>query len=67
MRSLNQAVREWLRDAGELGEEISLTVERGERSFAPGDRIMFFRNERSLGVKNGTLAIVDTAPPSGWR
>jgi len=65
VRSLNEAVRERLRDAGELGEEISLTVERGERSFAPGDRVMFLRNARSLGVKNGTLAIVDTVTPSG--
>ena len=32
-----------------------MTVERGERDFATGDRVMFLRNERSLGVKNGTL------------
>jgi hypothetical protein len=36
-----------------------LTVERGERSFAPGDRVMFLQNDRGLGVKNGTLGTID--------
>jgi hypothetical protein len=34
-------------------------VERGARNFASGDRVMFLRNERGLGVKNGTLGIVE--------
>ncbi|WP_010336680.1 conjugal transfer relaxase TraA [Sphingobium yanoikuyae] len=59
MHSLNQAARERLQEAGELGKDISLTVERGARSFAGGDRIMFLRNERSLGVKNGTLGTIE--------
>ena len=38
-------------------------VERGERSFASGDRVMFLQNERGLGgdglgVKNGTLGTI---------
>jgi Ti-type conjugative transfer relaxase TraA len=60
VRALNQAARERLHGAGALGEEIELTVERGERSFAAGERVMFLRNERSLGVKNGTLATVQS-------
>src|SRR3546814_8735380 len=32
---------------------------RGERNFAAGDRIMFLRNEHSLGVKNGSLGTVE--------
>ncbi|BAI98016.1 hypothetical protein Sj15T_24170 [Sphingobium sp. TA15] len=60
VHSLNEAARDRLRASGALGEEVSLTVERGERSFAVGDRIMFLRNERSLGVKNGTLATVQS-------
>ena len=32
-----------------------MQVERGERSFAKGDRVMFLRNDRELGVKNGSL------------
>jgi Ti-type conjugative transfer relaxase TraA len=58
VRALNEAARTKMRDAGELGEEVDLQVSRGERTFAAGDRIMFLRNERSLGVKNGSLGTV---------
>ena len=56
---LNQLARERLRDAGELGVDQKVATERGERAFAAGDRLMFLRNERSMGVKNGTLATVE--------
>jgi Ti-type conjugative transfer relaxase TraA len=58
VRALNAAARERMREAGDLGDDVRLTVERGTRSFASGDRIMFLRNERSLGVKNGTLGTI---------
>src|SRR5581483_3517061 len=35
------------------------SVERGERDFAAGDRVIFLKNERGLGVKNGTLGTVE--------
>ncbi|MBZ9991407.1 Ti-type conjugative transfer relaxase TraA [Mesorhizobium sp. BH1-1-5] len=57
--ALNQAARERMRVAGDLGDDVQIGVERGVRSFARGDRIMFLRNERGLGVKNGTLGIVE--------
>jgi Ti-type conjugative transfer relaxase TraA len=63
VRALNEAAREQLRDAGELGEEVTISAERGERNFASGDRIMFLRNERELGVKNGTLGTVEEVTP----
>ena len=56
---LNQLARGRLRDAGELGVDQRVATERGERAFAAGDRLMFLRNERSMGVKNGTLATVE--------
>ncbi|PIT05468.1 conjugal transfer protein TraA [Bradyrhizobium nitroreducens] len=59
VRALNQAARERMREAGELGEEVRVTVERGARSFARGDRVMFLQNERGLGVKNGTLGTLE--------
>uniref|UniRef100_UPI0035CC7BB8 Ti-type conjugative transfer relaxase TraA n=1 Tax=uncultured Sphingomonas sp. TaxID=158754 RepID=UPI0035CC7BB8 len=62
--ALNSAARARLRAAGELGDDVTLRAERGDRQFAPGDRIMFLRNERSLGVKNGTLGEVEFATPS---
>ena len=59
VRALNQAARQRMREAGDLGEEVRVTVERGERSFARGDRVMFLQNERGLGVKNGTLGTLE--------
>ena len=59
VRALNEAARGRMREGGDLGDDVRLTVERGERSFARGDRIMFLQNERGLGVKNGTLGTVD--------
>ncbi|MNV39852.1 exonuclease V subunit alpha [compost metagenome] len=47
--------RETLRAAGNLGLDQAVETTSGERTFAVGDRVMFLRNERSLGVKNGTL------------
>jgi len=64
VRELNLAARERLRAAGELGSDVSVTTERGRREFATGDRVMFLRNERSLGVKNGTLGIIQSATPA---
>jgi Ti-type conjugative transfer relaxase TraA len=58
VRALNEEARARMRASGALGVDIGVTVERGERSFAPGDRIMFLKNERSLGVKNGSLGTV---------
>nr|WP_246339865.1 Ti-type conjugative transfer relaxase TraA [Ancylobacter tetraedralis] len=59
VRALNQAARERMREAGGLSEEVRVTVERGARSFARGDRVMFLQNERGLGVKNGTLGTLE--------
>ncbi|MCB9943150.1 MAG: Ti-type conjugative transfer relaxase TraA [Geminicoccaceae bacterium] len=59
VRELNEAARDKMRAAGDLGEDVRVAVERGTRSFATGDRIMFLQNERGLGVKNGTLGTIE--------
>ena len=59
VRQLNEAARERMRAAGDIGDDVRITIERGERSFASGDRVMFLQNERGLGVKNGTLGTVE--------
>ncbi|UNK81398.1 Ti-type conjugative transfer relaxase TraA [Sphingopyxis granuli] len=59
VRSLNDAARERMQASGDLGEDIALKVEPGDRMFASGDRIMFLRNERSIDVKNGTLGTIE--------
>jgi hypothetical protein len=58
VRALNEAARERMRASGDLGNEVHVTDERGDRGFASGDRVMFLQNERGLGVKNGTLGTV---------
>ncbi|WP_448657776.1 Ti-type conjugative transfer relaxase TraA [Sphingomonas sp. CJ99] len=60
VQALNAVARERLRIAGALGQDATIATERGARDFAPGDRVMFLRNERGLGVKNGTLATVQS-------
>ena len=60
VHTLNLAARDRLRDSAALGEDIAIRAERGERQFAAGDRIMFLKNERSLGVKNGSLGRVES-------
>ncbi|MGQ2931156.1 MAG: Ti-type conjugative transfer relaxase TraA, partial [Sphingopyxis sp.] len=61
---LNAAVRERLKAGGALGQEIAIKVERGERKFAQGDRIMFLKNDRGMGVKNGSIGTVQSAGPT---
>ena len=63
VRELNGEARGRLRATGELGNDVGVRTERGERSFATGDRLMFLRNERSLGVKNGSLGTIEQVSP----
>jgi Ti-type conjugative transfer relaxase TraA len=62
--ALNNLARGKLREAGELGDDVAIDVERGKRAFASGDRVMFLRNDRGLGLKNGSLGIVETVDAS---
>jgi Ti-type conjugative transfer relaxase TraA len=57
---LNALARVRLRERHELGVDFKQATSRGERLFASGDRVMFLRNERSLGVKNGSLGTVQS-------
>ena len=61
VRQLNEDVRARMKEGGALGAEIDIKVERGERTFAQGDRIMFLKNDRGMGVKNGSLGTVKSA------
>ena len=63
VRDLNLAARDRLAEAGELGEDVTVHVARGERAFAVGDRVMFLKNDRGLGVKNGMLGEIETLTP----
>jgi Ti-type conjugative transfer relaxase TraA len=60
VEALNDAARERVREAGALGRDVAVETERGTRNFADGDRVMFLKNERELGVKNGTLGTIES-------
>ncbi len=64
VRDLNLTARDRLRAAGALGEDVVVKAERGERSFASGDRLMFLKNDRGLGVKNGMLGEIEQVSPT---
>ncbi|OYX00028.1 MAG: Ti-type conjugative transfer relaxase TraA, partial [Caulobacter vibrioides] len=64
VRELNLTARERLRQAGALGEDVTVKTERGKRSFATGDRLMFLKNDRGLGVKNGMLGEIEQVSPT---
>ena len=65
VRELNEEARGRLRATGDLGDDVTFSADRGTRAFARGDRLMFLRNERSLGVKNGTLGTIERVTPEG--
>jgi hypothetical protein len=44
---------------------VAIKAERGDRQFANGDRLMFLRNDRDLGVKNGSLGEIEKINPQG--
>ena len=56
--ALNGLARERMQAAGALGPDQRVETTRGSRFFAEGERLVFLRNERELGVKNGTLGTV---------
>lgn len=58
VHALNQAIRAALRGYDADGSEILLHTDTGPRAFAAGDRIVFSRNDRDLGLKNGMLGTV---------
>lgn len=57
---LNQRAREVRKSYDELGKEATYYTERGKRDFAINDRIYFLKNDKELGVKNGTLGTISS-------
>jgi Ti-type conjugative transfer relaxase TraA len=56
---LNTTIRTLRRQTGQLGRGEEVPTDRGKKHFAVNDRIRFLRNERDLGIKNGSLGIVE--------
>ena len=61
VRDLNEAIRRARAEKGELSGAAAFQAGQGGREFAAGDRIVFLKNDRELGVKNGTLGTVEVA------
>lgn len=59
VRELNNAAREIRQSRRELGRSVVVQTTRGARELAANDRILFLRNEKSLGVRNGSLGTVE--------
>ena len=63
VRTLNTAARASLRDGGVLLADFDVKTESGERPFATGDRMIFLRNERGMGITSGTLGTIESVSP----
>lgn len=58
-QTLNSMARDERRKLGELGTDSSVMTAQGERKMAQQDRIYFLKNDRELGVMNGTLGTIE--------
>lgn len=65
VRRLNDLARERMREAGMLGDDVGVPTEDGELALATGDRIVFGKNSKLLGVKNGSFARVESIKGEG--
>ncbi|ALN75629.1 hypothetical protein M673_23080 (plasmid) [Aureimonas sp. AU20] len=57
--ALNALAREAIRLDGGLSDGERFVTARGVREFAVGDRVLFLENDRHLGVRNGTIGVVE--------
>lgn len=58
-QELNEIARDMRKQNSELGTDHILKTSTGNKAFAEGDRIYFLRNNRDLGVMNGTLGTIE--------
>lgn len=61
VQAINDEVRDLLKRLGKIGAEVEIDTARGTRAFGAGDRLLFLKNDRDLGVKNGTLGWIEKA------
>lgn len=59
VHAINQAIRSLRKSGGDLTVETLFQTDHGPRAFAVGDRVVFTRNDRDLGVKNGSFGVVE--------
>lgn len=59
VEALNRHAVKLRQARGELGHAVTVQTEEGERSFAVRGRIFFGRNDRDVGVTNGSLGTIE--------
>lgn len=64
VHAINQAIKSAVATQGEVTDEALFDTDHGPRAFAPGDRILFTRNDHTLGVRNGMLGTLMTVGES---
>lgn len=67
VHALNQAMRAALRSDSDTHPETMFATDTGQRAFANDDRIVFTRNDKDIGVKNGMLGTVVSAAGNQMR
>ena len=65
--ALNVGARQVMEQENQLGKSVRVQVTGGEKEFAAGDRLYFLKNDRMLGVKNGSLGTVIEASPQSLK
>ena len=58
VHALNQAIRAALLSDSDTHPETMFATDTGQRAFVTDDRIVFTRNDKDIGVKNGMLGTV---------
>jgi Ti-type conjugative transfer relaxase TraA len=64
-QELNEMARSCRKENNELGEDQKLQTSGDNKDFAIGDKIYFLRNNKELGVKNGTLGVIEDIRKEG--
>jgi Ti-type conjugative transfer relaxase TraA len=59
VQALNTSIRALRQQSGQLGPTRAISTDRGKKDFSVHDRIRFGRNEKTLGVKNGSLGTIE--------
>ena len=51
--ALNRCARDLLKSEHRLHSEITISTESGDQEFCIGERVLFTRNQKAIGVRNG--------------
>jgi Ti-type conjugative transfer relaxase TraA len=62
---LNQMMRDQLKGHGALQNEIDVVTSHGIIQMAVGEKVMFTRGDKEMGVKNGTTGTVENISSDG--